>query len=277
VVTRSIASLFVFLSASALTGQGLSVGPSGGSQIIWECKFQQAPATNTIATNPGATMLICNAVWNGTSPWLTFSTNSPANYVCGLTTYNTNLADNLTNATYSIWVKETAGSSMFYSPTLFAKVGPGGGPSGTGWLIQVAGLDAGAGLTNIPAFFVQNSGGAKVLGYLANSRISDGNWHWIVATTTGSTGGATAINIYLDGVLGTTNANTGTWSAGIQNNNAITVGYDNVGESFGNGSLGDAKILNVAKTQAQIQSAYSNAYKAAIGAPAPPDQLGTAY
>jgi hypothetical protein len=165
---------------------------------------------------------------------------------------NTNLADNLTNFTVTLWLKGTnfnSGSiaTAHGSAQFIGKNGVGGVNNGQGW-----------------GFF--NDSGANIAGYTQDTNsdyfetphsivfptINDGGWHYCVCTFNNNTN----LMFYVDAIpimgspLGTDTAVTST-----SNPSSIIIGGDNLGNDI-SASLDDVRIYNRLLTPQEIADLY---------------------
>jgi len=106
-------------------------------------------------------------------------------------------------------------------------------------------------MTETGEIFVQASGGVN--SFQATRKINDDHWHHIAYVYDQSASGSTTI--YVDGVLDTTQASTGSWS--WDPNQPIELGrsHDPYWFAF-NGSMDDVRVYNTPLSASQISSVY---------------------
>ena len=87
---------------------------------------------------------------------------------------------------------------------------------------------------------------------VGSSILTDGNWHHIAVTRTGSSG---AIKLYVDGNQQGTGTRKGSFTSATSK---INIGWFNGYGYYNNGSIDEAAIYNTALSSTEIQQHYSN-------------------
>ena len=87
---------------------------------------------------------------------------------------------------------------------------------------------------------------------MGSSILTDGNWHHIAVTRTGSSG---AIKLYVDGNQQGTGTRKGSFTSATSK---INIGWFNGYGYYNNGSIDEAAIYNTALSSTEIQQHYSN-------------------
>jgi hypothetical protein len=136
------------------------------------------------------------------------------------------------NITIEAWIK-TAGTGQDYITT----------KGENSWYL---GMNI-PGFGNKVAFFLSGVTGSWIA---STSNINDGNWHHVAATYDGAN-----VKIYVDGVLETTSAQTGTINTGTS---AVEIGRR--GSLYFDGKIDEVRIWNVALEDSDITALYNKTF-----------------